>query len=109
MIRTVLTAAAIAIAALAAPAQADTVKGALCELIRLDPPSPSENFTCSFSQYQGNAYIDSKRWKFSFPAADQDETYRWQNTEDFIRFILESQYALTIFQSGDKPIEPGGI
>ena len=90
-------------------ASADTVKGALCELIRLDPPSPSENFTCSFSQYQGNAYINSRRWKFAFPAAEQDETYRRQNTEDFIRFIRGGQYALTIFQSGEKPIEPGGF
>ena len=42
----------------------------------LEGSSRSENFTCSFSQYQENAYIDSKRWKFAFPAAEQDETYR---------------------------------
>ena len=109
MIRAPFTAAALALAALVAPVQADTVKGALCELSRPDNSLAPEDFFCSFTQLQGNVYVDSKRWKFAFPAAEQGKTYKRQNTVDFIRFIREDQYTLTVFQSGIKPNEPGGF
>ncbi len=108
MIRTALTAAALAIGALAAPAQADTVRGALCELSRHDDSISMEDFTCSITQLQGNVYVDSTRWAFKFPAAEQGKTYERQNTEDFKRFTREGQYTLTVFESGKKPNEPGG-
>lgn len=116
MIRTSITAIASAAALFAVSepfdppvASADTVNGALCELIRLDPPSPSENFTCSFSQYSGNVYVNSVRWAFAFPDAENGTTYTRQNTEDFKRFTREGQYTLTVFESGEKPNEPGGF
>ena len=109
MIRTALTATALAIGSLlAAPAQADTVEGALCELTRLNPPAAAVDFPCDFSQYQGNAYANSKRWNFNFPASQQGKTYERQNTMDFVRFTREGQYSLTVYQSGSKPNEPGG-
>ena len=90
-------------------AQADTVKGALCVLSRHDHTIPREEFICSFTQMQGNVYVDSVRWAFKFPAVEQDKTYTRQNTEDFKRFTREGQYTLTVFESGEKPNEPGGI
>ena len=89
-------------------AQADTVRGALCELSRHDDSIPMEDFTCSFTQMQGNVYIDSNRWAFKFPSAEQGKTYERQNTEDFKRFTREGQYTLTVYESGKKPYEPGG-
>ena len=89
-------------------AQADTVRGALCELSRHDDSIPVEGFTCSFTQMQGNVYIDSKRWAFKFPATEQGKKYERQNTEDFKRFTREGQYTLTVYESGKKPNEPGG-
>jgi len=110
MIRTTLTtaaaacgSAALAVTTLTAPAQADTVKDALCELSRADTSIPTEEFRCDFSQFQGNAYIDSNRWAFKFPYAEQGKTFRRQATEDFLRFYRDGQYTLTIYQSGRKP------
>ena len=116
MIRTTLAsfATAAALIAVSEPmdppvAQADTVKGALCVLSRHDHTISTEEFTCSFSQYSGNVYVNSKRWAFKFPAAEQGNTYERQNTEDFKRFVREGQYTLTVFESGEKPNEPGGF
>ncbi|QNI68046.1 hypothetical protein [Synechococcus sp. BMK-MC-1] len=105
MISTTVTtaAAALALMVLHTPAQADTVKDALCELSRADTSIPTEEFRCDFSQFQGNAYIDSNRWAFKFPYAEQGKTFRRQATEDFLRFYRDGQYTLTIYQSGRKP------
>ena len=108
MIRTTLTAVALAIGALAAPAQADTVKEALCVLSRHDDSIPQEEFTCDFTQTMGAAYIDSDRWAFTFPHTEQGKTYERQNTEDFSRWTRDGQYTMTLFQSDKKPYEPGG-
>ena len=107
MIRTTLTTAALTIASMAGPVQADTVRGALCALTRLDRPAAVEDFSCDFTQLQGNAYISSRRWKFAFPAAEQGKTYQRQNSHDFVRFIRTGEYELTVYQSGVKPLEPG--
>ena len=115
MIRTTITTitSAAALFAVSEPfdppvAQADTVKGALCILSRHDDSIPTEEFTCDFTQTMGAAYIDSNRWAFTFPHAEQGKTYQRQNTEDFSRWTREGQYTLTLFQSGKKPYEPGG-
>ena len=107
MIRTILTAAALTIALMTEPMRADTVRGALCGLMRLAPASAVEEFSCDFTQLQGNAYIYSRRWKFAFPAAEQGKTYQRQNSDDFVRFIRNGQYTLTVYQSGVKPLEQG--
>ena len=110
MIRTTITAIASAASLLAAGellgpqvVQADTVRGALCELTRANTSIPTEEFRCDFSQFQGNAYIDSDRWAFKFPYAEQGKTFRRQATVDFLRFYRDGQYILTIYQSGEKP------
>ena len=107
MIPTYLSAAAQIIAALTAPVQADTVRGALCELIRFNPASPAENFKCDFSQLQGNVYISGSRWRFAFPAAEQGKTYQRQNNDDYVRFSREGQYVLNVYQSGVNPKKQG--
>ena len=109
MIRTTFTAAAIALAALSAPAQADTVKGALCVLSRHDDAMRREEFPCDFTQTMGAAYIDSNFWAFIFPHGEQDKTFTRQNTEDFIRWTREGEYTLTLFQSGKKLNEKGSF
>ena len=109
MIRTTLTAAALAISALLAPAQADTVKAALCVLSRHDDSMRVEEFPCDFTQTMGAAYIDSNFWAFIFPHGEQGRTFTRQNTEDFIRWTREGEYTLTLFQGGKKPNEPGGF
>jgi hypothetical protein len=90
-------------------ASADTVKDALCELMVLDPLTPSEDFTCDFTYHQGNALINSERRNFNFPLAEQGKTYRKQDFGEFIRFVFDGKYALTVYPSGEKPEEPGGF
>ena len=100
-------------------AMADSVKDALCVLQRLPPTNlpdgavaallPPEELRCDFTQTMGGAYVDSTRWAFVFPHSEQDKTFNRQNTEDFIRWTREGQYTLTLFQSGEKPNEPGGF
>ena len=107
MIPTYLSAAAQIIAALTEPVQADTVRGALCELIRFNPASPAENFKCDFSKLQGNVHISGSRWRFAFPAAEQGKTYQQQNKDDYVRFTREEQYVLKVYQSGVKPRKQG--
>ena len=116
MMRTTFTAiaSAAALCAVSEPmdppvAMADTVKDRLCVLSRHDDSIPREEFRCDFTQTMGAAYVDSKRWAFVFPHSEQDKTFTRQNTEDFIRWTRKGQYALTLFQSGEKPNEPGGF
>ena len=116
LIRATFTAIASAAALLAVSepmdppvAMADTVKDALCVLSRHDDSIPRKEFTCDFIQYSGNVYINSIRWAFAFPDAENGTTYTRQNTEDFKRFTREGQYTLTVFESGEKPNEPGGF
>ena len=107
MIRSTLTIAALTIASMTGSVHADTVRGALCGLKRLAPGSSVEEFSCDFTQLQGNAYITGSRWKFAFPEAEQNKTYQRQNSDDFVRFIRKGQYSLTVYQSGVKPLELG--
>ena len=89
-------------------AQAHTVKGALCVLLRHDDEMRREEF-CDFTKTMGADYIDSNFWAFIFPHGEQGETFTRQSTEDLIRWTREGQYTLTLFQSGEKPNEPGGF
>ena len=106
MIRTTLTAAALAIAALAAPAQADTIS-AYCMLMWDDNSKDTIKAPCTFSQYEGNAYVeDFNFYKFAFPAAEQGKTYERDNSSTSITFKRKGQYTLGVFWFVPKP-EPG--
>ena len=97
MIRTTLTAAALAIAALAVPAQADSTK-AYCMLTWDDTSKDSIKGPCTFSQYGGNAYVDDfNYYKFAFPSAEQGKTYERDNKESGISFQRKGQYTLGVF------------
>ena len=126
MIRTTFTAlvSATSLFAVSEPfdppvASADIVKDVLCVLQRLPPTNlpdgavaallPPEEFRCDFTQTMGGAYVDSTCWVFIFTHAKQDKTFTRQNTEDFIRWTREGQYTLTVFQSDEKPNQPGGV
>ncbi len=114
MIRTTLTAAALAIGSLLTPALADSTK-AYCTLSwhdetvqKLHMAVPRIEGPCDFSQYQGNAYVDDfNYYKFAFPSAEQGKTYQRKSTEGGISFNREGQYTLNVFW--EKPArEPGG-
>jgi hypothetical protein len=110
MIRTTLTAAALAIAALAAPAQADSTK-AYCTLAWHDETVQKLHIAvrriegpCDFSQYQGNAYVDDfNYYKFAFPSAEQGKTYERDNREEGISFTREGRYTLNVFWEKPGP------
>ena len=75
MIRTTLTAAALALASLAAPALADSTK-AYCTLAWDDTSKGSIQGPCGFSQSGGNVYVyDFNYYKFAFPSSEQGKTY----------------------------------
>jgi len=109
MLPIAFTAAAVAMAAVAAPAQADMVRDCLCVLSRHDHSIPREEFRCDWTQTHAASYIDSKRWRFVFPHAEQNKTFSRRNTEDFIRWAREGQYILTLYQRGVKPFEHGEV
>ena len=119
MLRSAPLAAVLVMTSLAAPAHADTVKGALCELQRLPPPTfadgavaallPPEHFACDFTQTHAAAYIRSVRWTFAFPHAERGKSYEHQSTADFVKFTRGGQYCLFVYQSGKKPNEPAGF
>ena len=74
MIRTTLTAAALALGSLLTPALADSRK-AYCTLAWDDTSKGSIQGPCTFSQYSGNVYIDDFNfYKFAFPAAEEGKT-----------------------------------
>ena len=107
MIRTTLTAAALAIGSLLTPALADSRK-AYCTLDWDDTSKGSIQGLCTFSQYSGNVYVDDFNfYKFAFPAAEQGKTYERDNKSERISFNREGQYTLNVFW--EKPArEPGG-
>lgn len=107
MIRTILTGAALAIAALAAPAQADSTS-AYCMLMWVDTSKDTIKAPCTFSQYGGNAYVNGfDNYKFAFPAAEQGKTYERDNKSTSITFKRKGQYTLGVFWFVPKP-EPSG-
>lgn len=105
MIRTTLTAAALALCSLVAPvAQADTAKNTWCALHRMHRTSKAiprqEIFDCSFSQHKGTAYVKSTRWAFAFPTAEEGKSYKRDKSVGFVRFIRPEKYILTVWQDG---------
>ena len=97
MIRATFTATALAIAALAAPAQADSTE-AYCMLTWDDTNKDSIKGPCTFSQYGGNAYVDDfSSYKFAFPAAEQGKTYKRDNKASGISFKRKGQYTLGVY------------
>ena len=107
MIRTTLTAAALALGSLLTPALADSRK-AYCTLAWDDTSKGSIQGLCTFSQYSGNVYVDDFNfYKFAFPAAEQGKTYERDNKSERISFNREGEYTLNVFW--EKPArEPGG-
>ena len=107
MIRTTLTAAALAIGSLLTPALADSRK-AYCTLDWDDTSKGSIQGLCTFSQYSGNVYVDDFNFcKFAFPAAEQGKTYQRDTREVGLSFIRKGQYTLNVFWA--KPLrELGG-
>ena len=107
MIRTTLTAAALAIGSLLTPALADSTK-AYCTLAWHDDSMRRIDGPCTFSQYSGNVYVDDFNfYKFAFPAAEQGKTYERDNKSERISFNREGEYTLNVFW--EKPArEPGG-
>ena len=106
MIRSTLTAAALAIAALTAPAQADSTS-AYCSLAWDDTSKGSIKGPCTFSQYQGNVDVDDFNfYKFAFPAAEQGKTYERDSNSNRITFKRKGQYTLNVFWFVPKR-EPG--
>ncbi len=114
MIRTTLTALAsvAALFAVSEPfdtpvAMADSTK-AYCTLSWHDRSMRLLDGPCTFSQYQGNAYIDDfNYYKFAFLAAEQGKTYERDNNSERISFFREGHYTLNVFW--EKPArEPGG-
>ena len=107
MIRTTLTAAALALGSLLTPALADSRK-AYCTLAWDDTSKGSIQGLCTFSQYSGNVYVDDFNfYKFAFPAAEQGKTYQRDNKSERISFNREGEYTLNVFW--EKPArEPGG-
>ncbi len=108
MIRTTLTAVALAIGSLAAPALADSTK-AYCTLAWHDDSMRTIAGPCGFSQYQGNVYVDDFRYyKFAFPAAEDGKTYTRSSTAEMLSFRREGHYTLNVFW--EKPArDPGGF
>ena len=115
MIRTTLTAAALALASLAAPSMADSTK-AYCTLAWDDTSKGSIQGPCDFSQSGGNIYVDDYNYyKFAFPSAEQGKTYQRDNFSDTfteqgktrleagITFIRKGQYNLNVYWT--KPAE----
>ena len=103
MICTTLTAAALAIGTMAAPAMADSTK-AHCTLSWHDHTMDKIEGPCTFSQYQGNVYVDNFNfYKFAFPAAEQGKTYERDNKSERISFNREGQYTLNVFWEKPGP------
>lgn len=107
MIRTTLTAAALTLGTLAAPAMADSTK-AYCTLAWYDDSMRTIEGPCDFSQSGGNVYVDDfNYYKFAFPSAEQGKTYQRDNREEGISFNRKGQYTLNVFWA--KPLrETGG-
>ena len=107
MIRTTLTAAALAIGSLLTPVLADSTK-AYCTLAWEDTTKGTIQGPCDFSQSGGNVYVDDfNYYKFMFPASEQGKTYELDNKAERISFSRKSQYKLNVFWS--KPSSnPGG-
>ena len=107
MIRTTLTAVALAIGSFAATALADSTN-AYCTLAWHDDSMRTISGPCVFSQYQGNVYVDDfNYYKFAFPSTEDGKTYTRTNAAEMLSFRREGYYTLNVFW--EKPArEPGG-
>ncbi|MCT0249563.1 MULTISPECIES: hypothetical protein [unclassified Synechococcus] len=106
MIRTTITALAIATSAIATPALADSAK-AYCEMVRTN--GEMLKGSCTWSQMQGNVYIDHfNHYAFAFPAAEEGKTYERTNREGAGPSFKRPGYVINVYW--EKPVrEPGGI
>ena len=98
-IRTSLAAAGLAVAT-AIPASAEIV-ASTCRLLSYDGDGPItsvETFRCDFMQRGGNVLVNSAEHEFSFPAAEQGETYIRINAIP-LRFTRTGEYTLEVTQS----------
>ena len=98
MIRTTLTAAALTLGTLAAPAMAEIVP-AKCTLIRYGGMNtPPETFDCDFRQSGGNVSVTSKNWAFTFLEKNQGSAFIRINTTANITFTRTGRYSLRVAQ-----------
>ena len=91
------TTAALATAALMAPARAEIVQ-ARCTLAKYDT-NTIESFDCNFRQSGGNVQVWSSRWNFEFSASKQGVDFVRINA-DPLAFHRLGQYSLWV-QQGD--------
>ena len=97
MIRTTLTATALALGSLAVPAMAEIVP-AKCTLIRYGGMNtPPETFDCDFRQSGGNVSVTSKNWAFTFLAKNQGVSYIRINAQPLV-FTRTGRYSLRLEQ-----------
>jgi hypothetical protein len=112
MIRTTLTAAALAIGSLLTPALADSTK-AWCALTWYDTsegfqtPGKTIKGPCTLSQSQDNSYVDDFIcYKFVFPASKEGKTYTVGRAADWITFDRKDQYNLNVLWKNPVPGQP---
>lgn len=98
MIRTTLTATALALGTLVAPAHTEIIK-AECKLTKYGKSPFTDIFPCNFRQSSGNVEVSSKNWTFEFLARDQGRTYVRINANP-LSFHRLGQYSLFVFQNG---------
>ena len=98
MIRTILTASALAFAAAFAQAEAEIVK-AECKITKYGDSPLTEIFPCDFRQSGGNTQVWSKNWDFEFLAVEQGKTYVRINSNP-LSFHRLGKYSLFVFQDG---------
>lgn len=90
MIRTTLTTIAIALAAIATPAKADTAQ-VWC-FTQQSGHQPTETKTCSFSQSGGNVSVYRGRIEYRFNADQQGNLYT--RTNDYGGIVFRSPNGL---------------
>ena len=96
MVRTTLSAAAIALSALTASALAE-IRSSKCRLIKYGDTTTVETFNCDFRQSGGNVQVWSDHWNFEFPYAEQGKTFIRINRIP-LTFTRTGQYTLEVTQ-----------
>ncbi|WP_066912544.1 MULTISPECIES: hypothetical protein [unclassified Synechococcus] len=91
-----ITAAALAIAALAGPAHAEIV-AAWCVLSWTDGSKPAKKGVCDFTQTSGDVQVWMGDYEFYFRANDQGVGYQRQNNQGHILF-KRGDYVLKVVQ-----------
>ena len=102
MIRTTLTAAVLALGAIAVPAQADSTV-AYCMVSVHDHTVPMTPLrACHFAQYQGNAYVRlADGTDYAFPEKEQGDKHYRQSTSDALAFTIPGDRTIHVVWAFD--------